>query len=66
MAVIVPRRGAAPSAEALIEFVKQRKGSVHAPKQVQFVDSLPMTGVGKIDKKALKAKFWAGQKRMVG
>jgi fatty-acyl-CoA synthase len=25
-----------------------------------------MTGVGKIDKKALRASFWAGRDRMVG
>jgi fatty-acyl-CoA synthase len=65
-AVVVARSGAAPKAEELIELVKRRKGPAHAPKQVLFVESLPMTGVGKIDKKALKAKFWAGQKRMVG
>jgi fatty-acyl-CoA synthase len=65
-AVIVPRSGANPDADALIDLVKQRKGAAHAPKHVQFVDSLPMTSVGKIDKKALKAKFWAGQRRMVG
>jgi fatty-acyl-CoA synthase len=46
--------------------VKQRKGSTHAPKQVKFVSELPMTGVGKVDKKVLRAKFWAGRDRMVG
>jgi len=25
-----------------------------------------MTGVGKIDKKALRASFWVGRERMVG
>jgi hypothetical protein len=25
-----------------------------------------MTGVGKVDKKVLKASFWAGRERMVG
>lgn len=65
-AVIVPRGGASPDANELIELVKRRKGAAHAPKHVEFVDSLPMTGVGKVDKKALKAKFWAGQSRMVG
>jgi hypothetical protein len=25
-----------------------------------------MTSLGKVDKKALRAKFWAGQTRMVG
>jgi len=39
---------------------------VHAPKQVQFVAELPRTAVGKIDKKVLRAPFWAGQGRNVG
>lgn len=65
-AVIVPRPGAKPDARALTELVKARKGSTHAPKSIEFVDTLPLTGVGKIDKKALRAKYWAGQTRMVG
>jgi fatty-acyl-CoA synthase len=64
-AVIVPRIGANPAAAELIDLVKRLKGPAHAPKHVEFVDALPMTSVGKIDKKALKAKFWAGQQRMV-
>jgi fatty-acyl-CoA synthase len=46
--------------------VKARKGSAHAPKQIKFVTELPMTGVGKVDKKVLRAGFWAGRDRMVG
>ncbi|VIO73214.1 Long-chain-fatty-acid--CoA ligase [Bradyrhizobium ivorense] len=65
-AVVVPREGAKPDAEALIGLVKAKKGSAHAPKQIQFVKELPMTGVGKVDKKVLKARFWAGRDRMVG
>ena len=65
-AVVVPKAGANPSADDLINLVKTRKGSTHAPKQVQFVKELPMTGVGKVDKKVLRAKFWAGRERMVG
>jgi fatty-acyl-CoA synthase len=65
-AVVVAKPGAQPSAEALIDLVKQRKGSTHAPKHVKFVTELPMTGVGKVDKKVLKASFWAGRERMVG
>ncbi|HEY7842197.1 MAG TPA: hypothetical protein VID30_00785 [Bradyrhizobium sp.] len=40
--------------------------AAHAPKQIQFVKELPMTGVGKVDKKALRARFWEGRGRMVG
>src|SRR4029079_14177177 len=65
-AVIVARAGTQPSAEALINPVKQRKGPAHAPKHIKFVTELPMTGVGKVDKKVLKASFWAGRERMVG
>jgi fatty-acyl-CoA synthase len=63
---VVARVGAKPDEQALIDLVKQRKGSAHAPKHIKFVDALPMTGVGKVDKKVLKASFWAGRERMVG
>jgi len=65
-AVVVAREGAKPDPDELINLVKARKGSAHAPKQIQFVTELPMTGVGKVDKKVLKARFWAGRERMVG
>jgi fatty-acyl-CoA synthase len=65
-AVVVARKGARPDADELIALVKSRKGSAHAPKHIKFVTEMPMTGVGKIDKKVLKAGFWAGRDRMVG
>ncbi|WP_445489816.1 AMP-binding protein [Rhodopseudomonas sp. RCAM05734] len=65
-AIIVARDGARPSAEELINLVKTRKGSAHAPKHIKFVSELPLTGVGKIDKKSLRASFWVGRERMVG
>ncbi|OSC42559.1 acyl-CoA synthetase [Mycobacterium decipiens] len=46
--------------------VKERKGSVQSPKRVVVVDSLPLTGLGKPDKKAVRARFWAGAGRAVG
>jgi fatty-acyl-CoA synthase len=65
-AVVVAREGTHPDPDELINLVKARKGSAHAPKQIQFVEELPMTGVGKVDKKVLRARFWAGRERMVG
>jgi fatty-acyl-CoA synthase len=65
-AVVVAREGARPNADELIGLVKARKGSAHAPKHVKFVTELPMTSVGKVDKKVLKASFWIGRERMVG
>jgi fatty-acyl-CoA synthase len=37
--------------------VRDRKGPVHAPKRVIVTDALPLTGLGKPDKKALRARY---------
>jgi fatty-acyl-CoA synthase len=65
LAVVVTRAGAQADADGLIALVKARKGAQHAPKQVQVVDALPLTALGKIDKKALRAPHWAGKDRGV-
>ena len=36
------------------------KGAVHAPKSVDFVDAIPLSALGKPDKKALRAQYWQG------
>ena len=46
--------------------VKDKKGSVQAPKSVDFVAGIPLTPVGKPDKKAVKAQYWEGSDRSVG
>ncbi len=59
-ALVVVRPGADLSDAVITEIqalVKERKGSVHAPKQIIEVDSIPMTALGKPDKKALRARF---------
>ena len=61
-----PAKARKPNADELINLVKAKKGSAHAPKHIKFVNELPMTGVGKVDKKVLKAGFWTGRDRMVG
>lgn len=41
----------------LREFVKARKGSVQTPKMIKIVESIPLTAVGKPDKKELRKMF---------
>lgn len=48
------------------EAVKERKGSVQSPKQVIVVDSVPVTALGKPDKKTVRAQFWEGAGRAIG
>jgi len=64
-AVVALKPGTAASAEELIDFVKARKGSMMAPKQVIFRDQIPLTNLGKLDKKAIRAEFWKDRDRMV-
>ena len=66
IALIVPKAGMTPDTAALTDLVRQRKGAAHAPKHIELVDALPLTAVGKIDKKVLRARYWAGQTRQVG
>jgi fatty-acyl-CoA synthase len=63
--VVVLRPGAEAAAAELIELVKQAKGSIQAPKTVDFADEIPLSPLGKPDKKALRARFWDGADRQV-
>ncbi len=36
------------------------------PKHIEFITDRPRTAVSKIDKKALRQPFWAGQARQLG
>jgi fatty-acyl-CoA synthase len=64
-AVVVRRPGATVDAEELVALVKEKKGSHHAPKSVDFVDAIPTTAVGKPDKRALRARYWSDADRLV-
>jgi fatty-acyl-CoA synthase len=64
-AVVVLRPGATVPPEELAALVREHKGAVYAPKTVDFADSLPVTALGKPDKKALRAKYWSGEGRGV-
>jgi fatty-acyl-CoA synthase len=65
-ALVVLRPGAHVDPAELIALVRDHKGPVYAPKSVEFLDSLPVTPVGKADKKVLRAQYWKGRERHVG
>lgn len=54
-AAVVVRKGTTVNEETLVEFVKKRRGSLMAPKQIVFVEALPLTSLGKPDKKSLRS-----------
>ena len=67
-AVVVLRPGHEPSdalTAELQQLVKGAKGSQQSPKSIDYVDDLPLTPVGKLDKKAVRARYWANAQRAV-
>ncbi len=64
-AVLVLEQGATATQEEIMAFCKEHLSAYKRPKSFEFVDRLPVTPYGKIDKKVLRAKYWAGQERAV-
>ena len=64
-ALVVLKSGAEAAEADLIKLVRDAKGAVQAPKSIEFVEHLPVTGLGKLDKKAIRARYWQGQTRAV-
>ena len=65
MAVVVPRSGRDPDTDEILALVRRRKGAVHVPKVLRFADAVPLTPLGKIDKKAIRASYWPVDGRQV-
>jgi len=64
-ALVVLRPGAEATEDELIAHVKAKKGSMMAPKAIHFRTRIPLTNLGKLDKKAIRAEFWKDHDRMV-
>lgn len=59
LVVLKPDRQA--TEQELLEFCRARMAHYKCPRSVEFLDALPKTGTGKILKKDLRKKYWAGQ-----
>jgi fatty-acyl-CoA synthase len=60
-AFVVLRPGARTTAEELIAFCRDRMAHFKAPKIVEFLDTLPKTATGKVQKYMLRAEATAGK-----
>jgi acyl-CoA synthetase (AMP-forming)/AMP-acid ligase II len=64
-AVVVLRPGTKATEEEIIEHCKKHLASFKKPKSVEFVSELPKNPYGKVLRRKLREKYWAGQERMV-
>ncbi len=61
LACVVLKPGATASEAELLDFMKEHLASYKVPKRVEFLEALPLSGMGKILKRELREQFVAEQ-----
>lgn len=64
-AIVVRNSGGELTEADVVAFAAQYLAGYKKPRSVEFVEALPKTAYGKVDKKVLRAPYWAGRERMV-
>jgi acyl-CoA synthetase (AMP-forming)/AMP-acid ligase II len=64
-AVVELRAGASASADDLIVFCAERLAGYKKPRTVDFVTELPRDAAGKLLKRAIRERYWAGAGRRI-
>ncbi len=64
-AIIALKPDQRASEAELLDHCRRHLAGFKTPKSIDFVDSLPKGGTGKILKKVLREKYWAGRERRV-
>ncbi|MGD0702171.1 MAG: long-chain-fatty-acid--CoA ligase [Trebonia sp.] len=64
-AVVVLRPGATLTHEELRAHAKSLIAGYKAPRSMEIVGQLPLSGAGKVLKRDLRQKYWAGQERQI-
>ena len=49
----------------IVDHCRKHLAGFKIPKSIEFADALPKGGTGKILKKVLREKYWAGRERHV-
>ena len=64
-AIVQVKEGAAATVEELAAFCRAKVGGMKTPKSFEIWDSLPRSPVGKVLKRTIRDRFWAGRVRNV-
>jgi long-chain acyl-CoA synthetase len=57
VAFVCLRPGAEATPEELVEWGRARIGGYKYPREIHVIDAVPLTNVGKVDRKALRAQL---------
>jgi acyl-CoA synthetase (AMP-forming)/AMP-acid ligase II len=64
-AVVVKAQNIDVSEKDLIDFCGERLSAYKKPKKIEFVDHIPRTNIGKLDKKAVRKRYWDNEERNI-
>ncbi len=64
-AIVVVASGRRLAEDTVVQHCKRALGSVKAPKSVEFWPELPKTGAAKINRRAIRERYWQGVDRHV-
>src|SRR4051794_6641591 len=64
-AIVVTKAGATVDEQSIITFCKESLAGFKAPTSVDFVDAIPRTATGKVQKFKLREPYWTGRDRQV-
>jgi fatty-acyl-CoA synthase len=65
-AIVVLKPGATAAESELTDFCREYLAHYKCPKRIDFIDVLPRTATGKIQKNLLRERFWKGKTKHVG
>ena len=65
-ALVVLKPGASATEQELIDFCREHLAHFKCPRRIQFIDALPRTATGKIQKNLLRDRYWQGKSKQVG
>ena len=64
-AVVQLKAGETAEPEALLAYCRERLGGTKAPKTLELWPDLPRSAVGKVLKKTIRERYWAGRDRRI-
>ena len=65
-AIVVLEPGAAASEQEIIEHCARNMAGYKKPKSVEFRDSLPVSGYGKVMRREIREEYWQGYEGRIG
>jgi len=64
-AVVQASDAATFDADTVLEFCRERLASYQVPRSIDVVDELPRTETGKLARRAVRDRYWAGRSRRI-